>query len=152
MPFFRKWDSFFKSPSLPKKLFQKLSWAWNLKFPTISVNKLFKFQAQGSYLEYFLEIWRFEKRIALSEKKSPLVEVRVIRFFFSIDFCTKKAIYYTSPAQFLLENWNAWACLGLEPIFLARVGLGNFLSNSSLVSRDNLLFCADVDLFLVHSS
>ena len=64
----------------------------------------FKFQVQDSFLEFILEIWRFEKRIALSEKKSPLVEVRVIRFFFSIDFCTKKAIYYTSPAQFLLEN------------------------------------------------
>ena len=33
----------------------------------------FKFQVQDSFLEYlFLEIWRFEKRIALSEKKAPL--------------------------------------------------------------------------------
>ena len=31
----------------------------------------FKFQVQDSFLEYFfLEIWRFEKRIALSEKKT----------------------------------------------------------------------------------
>ena len=34
----------------------------------------FKFQVQDSFLEYFfLEIWRFEKRIALSEKKPPLL-------------------------------------------------------------------------------
>ena len=33
----------------------------------------FKFQVQDSFLEYFFfEIWRSEKRIALSEKKSPL--------------------------------------------------------------------------------
>ena len=33
----------------------------------------FKFQVQDSFLEYFFwEIWRFEKRIALSEKKPPL--------------------------------------------------------------------------------
>ena len=33
----------------------------------------FKLQTQDSLLEYFfLEIWRFEKRIALSEKKPPL--------------------------------------------------------------------------------
>jgi hypothetical protein len=34
----------------------------------------FKFQVQDSDLEYFfLEIWRFEKHISLSEKKPPLV-------------------------------------------------------------------------------
>ena len=34
----------------------------------------FKFQVQDSFSEYFfLEIWRFGKRIALSEKKPPLV-------------------------------------------------------------------------------
>ena len=33
----------------------------------------FKFQVQDSDLEKFiLEIWRFEKRISLSEKKPPL--------------------------------------------------------------------------------
>ena len=33
----------------------------------------FKFQAQDSFLEYFFgEIGRFEKQIALSEKKPPL--------------------------------------------------------------------------------
>jgi hypothetical protein len=34
----------------------------------------FKFQAQDSFLEYFIffEFWRSEKRIALSEKKAPL--------------------------------------------------------------------------------
>ena len=34
----------------------------------------FKFQVQDSDLEdFFLEIWRFEKQISLSEKKPPLV-------------------------------------------------------------------------------
>ena len=33
----------------------------------------FEFQVQDSFLEYFfLEIWKFEKRITLSEKKPPL--------------------------------------------------------------------------------
>ena len=32
-----------------------------------------KFQSQDSFLEYFFfEIWRFEKRIPLSEKQPPL--------------------------------------------------------------------------------
>ena len=54
---------FFKSLNLQKYIFQK----------TI-LNSKFKFQAQGSFLEYiFFEIWRSEKRIALSEKKPPLV-------------------------------------------------------------------------------
>ena len=35
----------------------------------------FEFQLQNSFLEYFfLETGRFEKRIALSEKKPPLVQ------------------------------------------------------------------------------
>ena len=50
---------------------KSLSWTWNLKFPPITVNNLFKFQAQDSDLEYFF--WRFEKRITLTEKKTPLV-------------------------------------------------------------------------------
>ena len=49
--FLRKWYSFFKSSNLQKKMFQKKSWAWNLKFPPISVNNLFKFQTQDSILE-----------------------------------------------------------------------------------------------------
>ena len=49
--FFRKWDSFFKSPNLPKKLFQKLSWAWNLNKLLTDMGGNFKFQAQDSFLE-----------------------------------------------------------------------------------------------------
>ena len=60
--FFRKCDVFFKSPNFQKNIFQKT--ILNLKF---------KFQSQDSFLEYFSsEIWRFEKRITLSEKKPPL--------------------------------------------------------------------------------
>ena len=32
---------------------KSLSWTWNLKFPPLTVNNLFKFQAQDSDLEYF---------------------------------------------------------------------------------------------------
>ena len=41
----------------------------------------FKFQVQDSFLEYFFffEIWRFEKRIVLSEKKPPLEQNLWIR-------------------------------------------------------------------------
>ena len=38
----------------------------------------FKFQVQDSFLEYFF--WRFEKRIALSEKKPPLKKVFIDKF------------------------------------------------------------------------
>jgi hypothetical protein len=40
---------------------------------TLCIGGRFKFQVQDSFLEYFFfEIWRFEKHIALSEKKPPL--------------------------------------------------------------------------------
>ena len=47
-----------------KNYCKKLSWAWNLKFPPITVNNLFKFQAQDNFF------WngffgRLEKRISL---------------------------------------------------------------------------------------
>ena len=43
----------------------------------------FKFQAQDSSLEYFFgEIGRFEKRIALSEKKPPLGQISYSDTFF----------------------------------------------------------------------
>ena len=40
----------------------------------------FKFQGQNSFLEYFF--WRFEKQIALSEKKTPLETLVASRFSF----------------------------------------------------------------------
>jgi hypothetical protein len=50
-----------------------LSWAWNLNFLFTVIGGKFKFQVQDSDLEYlFWEVWRFEKHIALSEKKQPL--------------------------------------------------------------------------------
>ena len=51
---------FYISESL-KQIFQKT--ILSLKF---------KFQVQDSFLEYFFGGWRFEKCIALSEKKPPL--------------------------------------------------------------------------------
>ena len=58
--FFKKCDSFFKSP---KKIFQKIILSLKFKFP--ANNSKQQIQAQDSNLEYFF--WRFEKRIALSE-------------------------------------------------------------------------------------
>ena len=50
--------------------FKSLSWAWNLnKLFTVMGGK-FKFQVQDSDLEYLF--CRFDKHIALSEKKLPL--------------------------------------------------------------------------------
>ena len=43
----------------------------------------FKYQVQDSFLEYFfLEIWRFEKHIALSEKKSHLYIGLIYDFYY----------------------------------------------------------------------
>ena len=51
--FFQKVRFVFQiSQSLKTLIPKKLSWAWNLKFPPKSVNNLFKFQAQDSFLEY----------------------------------------------------------------------------------------------------
>ena len=46
----------------------------DLELTPKTVSNLFKFQAQNSDLEYiiFFKIWRFEKRISLSEKEPPL--------------------------------------------------------------------------------
>ena len=41
MPFFRKWDSFFKSPNLPKKLFQKTIVSLKFEIPTHKSLNLF---------------------------------------------------------------------------------------------------------------
>ena len=54
--FFIKYDSFFKSPNLKKKIFQKS--ILNLKYKTSPIILLgqggnFKFQVQDSFLEYF---------------------------------------------------------------------------------------------------
>ena len=43
--------------NLQEKYSKSLSRTWNLNFPPITVNKLFKFQAQDCDLEYLL--WRF---------------------------------------------------------------------------------------------
>ena len=42
----------------------------------------FEFQVQDSFLEYVFEIGRFEKRIALSEKKPPLQNSKIYAWSF----------------------------------------------------------------------
>ena len=50
--FFWESEIHFSNLQISKKIYSKsLSWTWNLKFPPISVNYLFKFQAQDSDLE-----------------------------------------------------------------------------------------------------
>ena len=44
----------------------------SFSFKKTILNMKFKFQVQDSFLNFFFEIWRFERRIALSEKKTPL--------------------------------------------------------------------------------
>ena len=68
--FFKKCDLFFKPPSLQNKnILKELSWAWNLNLLFTVIGGKFKFQVKD-----ILEIGRFEKHIALSEKKSPLAD------------------------------------------------------------------------------
>ena len=60
-----------------KKICHSNIYITNSKFPPMTVNNKFRFKAQDSNLEYlFLETWRFEKGIALFEKKTPLVPLR----------------------------------------------------------------------------
>ena len=55
--------------NLQKKYSKSLSWSWNLNFPPITENSLFKFQAQDSSdLESLF--CRFEKRIRAFWKKA----------------------------------------------------------------------------------
>ena len=62
----------------------------------------FKFQVQDSFLEYFF--WRFEKQIALSERKSPLAIVRAPQPQFSCE------------NDFSIKNWMG-AMAPLNPKF-----------------------------------
>ena len=57
--FFRKCDSFFKSPNLKKKYSKKLSWTWNLNFKLRIVWNIF-----------ILEIWKTNSLFL--KKKPPL--------------------------------------------------------------------------------
>ena len=60
--------TFWKKPPLHKTKFKKEI------FQKTILSLKFEFQVHDSLLEYiFLEIWRFEKHIALSEKNPPLV-------------------------------------------------------------------------------
>ena len=57
--FYQKVRFLFQISRSTKKKSKSLSWTWNLKFPPITVNNLFKFQAQDSALDsLFLEIWK----------------------------------------------------------------------------------------------
>ena len=70
---------FFRSPNLKKKYSKKLSWAWNLNILPITVKCEWRdldFKLKVVFWNIFFEIWRSEKRIALSEKKPPLDNLR----------------------------------------------------------------------------
>ena len=67
----------------------------------------FKFQVQDTFLEYlFLEIWRFEKRIALSGKKPPLIRLlmsRKIRLQLILTLLTK---IWTGKDSLFVSLWG----------------------------------------------
>ena len=59
-----------------KKKFQKAILSLKFKFPANNSKQQIQISSSGKYFGiFFLEIWRFEKRIALSEKKPPLLKV-----------------------------------------------------------------------------
>ena len=67
---------FFKPPSLQKKIFQKTILSLKFKFPANNTLLLLagnlNFKLRIVFWNICFEIWRSEKRIALSEKKPPL--------------------------------------------------------------------------------
>ena len=79
---------FFKSPNLQKKIIPKnypgLEIQISRQFQYTVIGGKSKFQVQDSFLEYlFLEIWRFEKQIALSERKPSLPAYQNLIFSYS---------------------------------------------------------------------
>ena len=78
--FFQKVRFVFQiSKSQKKKESKKLSWIYNFHHNTV-LGGNFKFQVGDSFLKYFfLDIWRFENRIALSEKKPPLADIVCVK-------------------------------------------------------------------------
>ena len=127
-----------------KKYSKSLSWTWNLNFPPITVNNLFKFQAQDSDLEYFLfwdlEVWK--KHLSFW-KKPPLVQ----------RFCAKGG--WISEDIFVpLPKKGSNLCRKFKPFFSeARLGYlyitARFLhldfltvsSSRSLTNHFFVLFC-----------
>ena len=92
--FFRKCDSFFKSP---KTIYSKLLyWAGNLNLLFAVIGGKFKFQVQDNDLEYFF--WRFEKQSALSDKNGiPFLDCERITNF--------QKYYEKITAIFQIEKW-----------------------------------------------
>ena len=83
--FFQKVGFVFQISQSPEKKYSKKT-ILNLKFKIPAQNSTImlcmggnlKFQVQDSFFEYiFFEIWRSKKRIALSEKKSPISKSKV---------------------------------------------------------------------------
>ena len=82
--FFRKCNLFFKSPNLPKKIFQKTILDLKFKIPAYNSIMLWPGILNFKFRIVFWNIffWRFgdlKKRIALSEKKPPLGQTKLDR-------------------------------------------------------------------------
>ena len=102
-----------------KKYSEKLSWVWNLNFPKNN-SKVFllgnlNFKLRIVFWNIFLEIWRFEKPITLSEK-SHLYKLIISRRYF----------------KFTQKIWCVFAPVSV--CFIWR----NFVSN---ISRKKILSC-----------
>ena len=101
-PFFRNCYSFFKSPNLQKKIFQKT--ILNLKFKIPAHNIIlfwagilnFKFKIVFWNI-FFFEIWRSKKRIALSETKPHFKSLLSYCTVLKVAFFRKCGSFFKSP-------------------------------------------------------
>ena len=61
--------------NLQKKIFQKTILSLKFKFPAKNSKQQIQISSSGQFFGiFFFEIWKFEKQIALSKKKPPLVK------------------------------------------------------------------------------
>ena len=81
------------------KYSKSLSWTWNLNFPPITVNNIFKFQAQDSNLDFFfwdLEIWKmvrtFWKKVTFRTNHTWIFFCESLKVVWSSTWPLSKAI------------------------------------------------------------
>ena len=147
-------------PISQKNYSKKLSWAWNLKFPPISVSNLFKFQAQDSFLEYFFwEIWNlkneshFLKKATFSVNGCRLIKrwyIPQLLFWNFGKFLKRDYIYFyfsdktlqKYKKKSLLRKWQTWfKSLNFTSIWLfiqwVDLNITSMMKSYSIKSRAN---------------
>ena len=110
MAFFQKVRFVFQisqSPNLPKRLFQKLSWTWNLNKLFTDMGGKFKFQAQDSFLEYFFERLGDLKKESHFLKKGTFTQGRASGSFWSTSLlyiCSVRFFLQLAPHRTKVQN------------------------------------------------